>query len=98
MYLLKLVTVLLAIVSLVFHFIRLIISNLYFQIGAAWYYGTCVRGKIAPRLGRSLTETRVAVTMGKYGCHLWDISIAHTMSNEFIIVRGFHVTVPKLSA
>jgi hypothetical protein len=30
-----------------------------------------------------------AVTAGKYGCHLWDISVAHTLSDEFLIVRGF---------
>lgn len=29
----------------------------------------------------------LAVKAGKYGCHLWDVSVAHTMSNEFIFVR-----------
>ncbi|KAF2107186.1 hypothetical protein BDV96DRAFT_506589 [Lophiotrema nucula] len=38
-----------------------------------WYYGTCIH----------------AVTAGKLGIHLWDISVAHITSDDFLIASFF---------
>ncbi|KAH9983503.1 hypothetical protein F4779DRAFT_640417 [Xylariaceae sp. FL0662B] len=42
-------------------------------IGTCWYYAICIH----------------AVTKGKFGTHMWDISIAHTLSDDFLIASFF---------
>lgn len=32
------------------------------------------------------SNSNLAVTAGKFGTHIWDISIAHTLSKKFLIV------------
>ncbi|KAH8889142.1 hypothetical protein GQ53DRAFT_723925 [Thozetella sp. PMI_491] len=42
-------------------------------IGTFWYYGICVH----------------AVTKAKFGTHMWDISVAETLSDDFLIASFF---------
>ncbi|CAJ2500629.1 Uu.00g034820.m01.CDS01 [Anthostomella pinea] len=42
-------------------------------IGTCWYYGICIH----------------AVTRAKFGTHMWDISVAHTLSDDFLIASFF---------
>ncbi|KAK5997453.1 hypothetical protein PT974_02814 [Cladobotryum mycophilum] len=42
-------------------------------IGTLWYYGICIH----------------AVTAAKFGTHMWDISVAHTLSDNFLIASFF---------
>ncbi|KAI0410417.1 hypothetical protein F5X98DRAFT_386111 [Xylaria grammica] len=42
-------------------------------IGTLWYYAICIH----------------AVTRAKFGTHMWDISVAHTLSDDFLIASFF---------
>ncbi|KAJ2986021.1 hypothetical protein NUW58_g5231 [Xylaria curta] len=57
-----------------------VVSPAFFNIGTLWYYAICIH----------------AVTRAKFGTHMWDMSVAHTLSDDFLIIEaGFLVNWPS---